>query len=118
MLVKEMSQRHEQFLRMPDAAGAECLVNVVSDHDPDGFPAMGLLQQIVCQAVAAISGMCSCSLMAATSSSSSPQKAMQSSKEIMTSSNLYTGSLTIKATVLIRLGQNLFRASVRHGLRR
>jgi hypothetical protein len=49
MLVKEMPQRHEQFLRMPDAASAERLVNVVSDHGPDGFPAMGLLQQIVCQ---------------------------------------------------------------------
>ena len=35
MLVKEMPQRHEQFLRMPDAASAERLVNVVSDHGPD-----------------------------------------------------------------------------------
>ena len=49
MLVKEMPQRHEQFLRMPDTTSAERLVNVVSDHGPDGFPAMGLLQQIVCQ---------------------------------------------------------------------
>ena len=44
-----MPQRHEQFLRMPDTTSAERLVNVVSDHGPDGFPAMGLFQQIVCQ---------------------------------------------------------------------
>ena len=49
MLIKEMPQRHEQFLRMSDAASAERLVNVVSDHGPDGFPAMRLFQQIVCQ---------------------------------------------------------------------
>jgi hypothetical protein len=34
---------------MPDTAGAKRLVNVVSDHGPDGFSATGLLQQIVCQ---------------------------------------------------------------------
>ena len=43
-----MPQGDEQFLRMPDAASAERLVNVVSDLGPDGFPAMGLLQQVVC----------------------------------------------------------------------
>ena len=49
MLIEEMAQRHEQLLRMLDTTGAERLVNVVSDHGPDGFPAMGLLQQVVCQ---------------------------------------------------------------------
>lgn len=34
---------------MLHTAGAECRVNVVNDHSPDGFAAMGLLQQIVCQ---------------------------------------------------------------------
>ena len=32
MLVEEMAQRHEQFLRMLDAAHVERLVNVVNDH--------------------------------------------------------------------------------------
>ena len=49
MLVKEMPQRHEQFLRVLHTAGIECPVNVIDDHGPDGFPAMGLFQQIVCQ---------------------------------------------------------------------
>src|SRR6266550_3787201 len=49
MLIEEMTQRHEQLLRMLDTTGAERLVNVVSDHGPYGFPAMGLLQQVVCQ---------------------------------------------------------------------
>ena len=49
MLVEEMAQRHEQFLRMPDTAGVERFMNVVNDHSPDGFSPMGLLQQIVCQ---------------------------------------------------------------------
>ena len=44
-----MTQRHEQFLRMPDTTGVERLVDVVNNHGPDGFSAMGLLQQIVCQ---------------------------------------------------------------------
>jgi hypothetical protein len=49
MLVEEMTQRHEQFLRMLDTTGVERPVNVVNDHSPDRFPAMGLLQQVVCQ---------------------------------------------------------------------
>jgi hypothetical protein len=49
MLVEEMTQRHEQFLCVSDTAGFERLVNVVNDHGPDGFPTVGLLQQIVCQ---------------------------------------------------------------------
>jgi hypothetical protein len=44
-----MTQRHEQFLCMFDTAGFERLMNVVNDHGPDGFPTVGLLQQIVCQ---------------------------------------------------------------------
>jgi hypothetical protein len=42
MLVEEMAQRHEQFLRMLYAASIESLVNIVDDHGPDGFSAMGL----------------------------------------------------------------------------
>ena len=34
---------------MLHTAGIECPVNVIDDHGPDGFPAMGLFQQIVCQ---------------------------------------------------------------------
>ena len=34
---------------MLHTAGAKRRVNVVNDHGPDGFAAMGLLQQIVCQ---------------------------------------------------------------------
>jgi hypothetical protein len=49
MLIEEMTQRHEKLLRMPDTAGVEGLMNVLNDHGPDGFCAMGLLQQIVCQ---------------------------------------------------------------------
>jgi hypothetical protein len=49
MLIEEMTQRHEKLLRMPDTAGVEGLMNVLNNHGPDGFCAMGLLQQIVCQ---------------------------------------------------------------------
>ena len=34
---------------MLHSAGAERRVNVVNDHGPDSFAAMGLLQQIICQ---------------------------------------------------------------------
>jgi uncharacterized protein (DUF2249 family) len=43
MLVEEMTQRHEQFLRMLNTASAKRRVNVVSDHGPNGFSAMALL---------------------------------------------------------------------------
>ena len=88
MLVEEMTQRHEQFLRMLDTTGVERPVNVINDHSPDRFPAMGLLQQVVCQGGGRDFRNVFVSLMAATSSSSSPQKAMQSSKETMASSNV------------------------------
>jgi hypothetical protein len=44
MLVKEMTQRHEQLLCMSDTAGVERLMNVVNDHSLDGLPTAGLLQ--------------------------------------------------------------------------
>ena len=40
MLVEEMTQRHDQFLRMPDTTGVERPVNVINDHSPDRFPAV------------------------------------------------------------------------------
>ena len=42
-MFEEMTQRHELFLRMLHTASAKRRVNVVSDHGPNGFPAMGLL---------------------------------------------------------------------------
>ena len=44
-----MPQRHEQLRSVSDATLVESFVNVVDDHGSDGFAAMALRQQIVCQ---------------------------------------------------------------------
>jgi hypothetical protein len=91
MLVEEMTQRHEQFLRMLDTTGVERPVNVVNDHSPDGFPAMGLLQQVVCQG----GGRDFRNMLVLADGGDfvfvQSAKAMQSSKETIASSNLCAG---------------------------
>src|SRR5262249_25351398 len=47
MLFKEMTQCHEQFRRMFDAAVIKCLMNVINDHCTNCFAAVRALHQII-----------------------------------------------------------------------
>jgi hypothetical protein len=83
MSLKKVAKGHEKLLSVSDATLAKSLLNVVDNHSSDFSATIRPFQEIISQAQAATSGMCSCSPIAATSSSLRPLKAMQSSKEII-----------------------------------
>jgi hypothetical protein len=80
---QEMPQCHEQIAGMLNVSGVKRLVNIMDDHGPDGFCPARLVQQIARQSGSGnpwnVLVLADCSNLG----SSRPQKAIQSSIEII-----------------------------------
>jgi hypothetical protein len=78
-MVEDMQQEQDVLL----IAASLGLPNIVDNYVPDFFATVLLRRKVLASAVAAISGSCSCSAMASTSSSVKPHRPMQSSSLII-----------------------------------
>ena len=83
MALKEMVEDMQQGQNMLLVAASLGVPNITDNHVPNFFAAVLLGQKVLSECCCTISGRCSCSAMASTSSSVKPHNPMQSSSVII-----------------------------------